>query len=145
MNGATVKVYSKAKNGSTKLSTNFSVKEFACHDGTDTVFISPELVTVLQKIRDHFGKAVTINSGYRTDAYNAACKDTATYSQHKYGLAADIAITGVTPLQVAQYAQTLLPSNGGIGLYKSFTHVDVRKTKSRWDSTSGTQKAVSGF
>jgi uncharacterized protein YcbK (DUF882 family) len=69
----------------------------------------------------------------------------ATYSQHKYGLAADITISGVTPLQVAKYAQTLMPSSGGIGLYKSFTHIDCRKTKSRWDCTSGTQKAVTGF
>jgi uncharacterized protein YcbK (DUF882 family) len=144
MNGASVKVYSKTKDGSTKLSTNFSVKEFACSDGTDTIFISPDLVTVLQKIRDHFGKPVTINSAYRTETKNKAVGG-ATYSQHKYGLAADITISGVTPLQVAKYAQTLMPSSGGIGLYKSFTHIDCRKTKSRWDCTSGTQKAVTGF
>lgn len=144
MNGASVKVYSKAKDGSTKLSTNFSVKEFACSDGTDTIFIAPELVTMLQKIRDHFGKPVTINSAYRTETKNKAVGG-ATYSQHKYGLAADITISGVTPLQIAKYAQTLMPSSGGIGLYKSFVHVDCRKTKSRWDCTSGTQKAVTGF
>jgi uncharacterized protein YcbK (DUF882 family) len=144
MNGATVKVYSKAKNGSTKLSTNFKVSEFACSDSTDTIFVSPELVTLLQKIRDHFGKAVTINSAYRTEAKNKAVGGS-TYSQHKYGLAADIVISGVTPLQVAQYVQTLQPNSGGIGLYKSFTHVDVRATKSRWDCTSGTQKSVTKF
>lgn len=144
MNGASVKVYSRAKDGLTKLSTNFKVNEFACTDGTDTIFISPELVTLLQKIRDHFGKAVTINSAYRTEAKNKAVGG-ATYSQHKYGLAADIVVSGVTPLAVAQYVQTLQPSSGGIGLYKSFTHVDVRAAKSRWDCTSGTQKAVSKF
>lgn len=144
MNGATIKVYSKAKNGTTKLSANFKVSEFACKDGSDTVFISPELVTVLQKIRDHFGKAITINSGYRTEAYNKSVGGAA-YSQHKYGIATDIVVSGVTPLAVAQYAQTLLPSSGGIGLYKTFTHVDVRATKSRWNSTSGKEVAVSGF
>jgi uncharacterized protein YcbK (DUF882 family) len=144
MNGATVKVYSRAKDGLTKLSNNFKVNEFACSDSTDTIFISPELVTLLQKIRDHFGKPVTINSAYRTETKNKAVGG-ATYSQHKYGMAADITISGVTPLQVAQYAQTLLPSSGGIGLYKSFTHCDVRKTKSRWDCTSGTQKSVTSF
>jgi uncharacterized protein YcbK (DUF882 family) len=146
MNGATVKVYSKAKNGSTKLSANFKVSEFACKDGTDTVFVSPELVTLLQKIRDHYGASVTINSGYRTEEYNAKpTVNGGTYSQHKYGMAADIVVKGQTPLAVAQYAQTLLPSSGGIGLYKSFTHVDVRAGKSRWDSRSGTQKTVTKF
>ena len=66
MNGASVKVYSKSKDGNNKVSANFKVKEFACKDGSDPVFISPELVTILQKIRTHFGKVVTINSAYRT-------------------------------------------------------------------------------
>lgn len=144
MNGTSVKVYSKAKNGTTKLSANFKVSEFACKDGSDTVFVAPELVTVLQKIREHFGKAVTINSAYRTDAYNKKVGGAA-YSQHKYGIAADIAVSGVTPLAVAQYAQTLLPNKGGIGVYQTFTHVDVRAGKARWDQRSGTAKSVSGF
>lgn len=144
MNGASVKVYSKAKNGAVKLSANFKVSEFACKDGTDTVFVAPELVTLLQKIREHFGKAVSINSGYRTEAHNQKVGG-APYSQHKYGIAADITVSGVAPLAVAQYAQTLLPSSGGIGLYKTFTHVDVRAAKSRWDQRSGTARAVSGF
>jgi uncharacterized protein YcbK (DUF882 family) len=144
MNGATVKAYSRTYDGLKKLSANFKVNEFCCSDGSDTVFISDELVAVLQKIRNHFGKPVTINSAYRTEAKNKAVGG-ATYSRHKYGLAADIVVKGVTPLAVAQYAQTLLPSSGGIGLYKSFTHVDVRASKTRWDCTSGTQKSVSGF
>ena len=133
MNGATVKVYSLAKDGSKQLSAHFKVREFACHDGSDTVFVSDKLVEVLEKIRGHFGKPVVINSAYRTDAYNSRTKDAAKFSQHKYGLAADITIQGVTPSQIASYAETLLPGTGGIGIYKSFTHIDVRKTKSRWN------------
>lgn len=132
MAGQVVKVYSKAKEGNVKLSKNFTVKEFACSDGTDTVFISLALVNLLQKIRDHFGKAVIINSAYRTEAHNKAIGG-ATYSQHKYGLAADIHINGVTPKEIATYVETLMPSSGGIGIYKSFTHVDVRRAKSRWN------------
>ena len=132
MNGASVKVYSKAKDGTKKLSENFKVNEFACSDGSDPIFISPELVTVLQKIRNHFGKPITINSGYRTVTKNKAV-DGATYSQHLYGMAADITVKGVTPKMVAVYAETLLPNTGGIGIYNNFTHIDVRKTKSRWN------------
>ena len=132
MAGQVVKVNSKAKEGNVKLSKNFTVKEFACSDGTDTVFISLALVNLLQKIRDHFGKAVIINSAYRTEAHNKSIGG-ATYSQHKYGLAADIHINGVTPKEIAAYVETLMPSSGGIGIYKSFVHVDVRQVKSRWN------------
>ena len=132
MNGATVKVYSLAKDGSKQLSAHFKVREFACHDGSDTVFVSDKLVEALEKIRGHFGKPVSINSGYRTEFHNKTCGG-APYSQHKYGLAADITIQGVTPAQIAAYAETLLPGTGGIGIYKSFTHIDVRKVKSRWN------------
>ena len=132
MAGQVVKVYSKAKEGNVKLSKNFTVKEFDCSDGTDTVFISLALVNLLQKIRNHFGKAVIINSAYRTEAHNKSIGG-ATYSQHKYGLAADIHINGVTPKEIAAYVETLMPSSGGIGIYKSFVHVDVRRVKSRWN------------
>ena len=128
----TIKVYSKAKDGNKKLSANFRVKEFACKDGTDPVFIDTELVSVLQKIRTHFGKPVTITSAYRTPSRNKDVGGT-TYSQHLYGKAADIKISGVTPKKVADYAETLLKNYGGIGIYGTFTHIDVRDTCSRWN------------
>lgn len=113
------------------LSDHFKVNEFACKDGTDTVFISPALVTTLEQIRKHFDVPVIINSGYRTEAYNKKVGGAA-YSQHKYGTAADIVVKGVTPAEVAKYAETILVGMGGIGIYNSFTHIDVRKIKSRW-------------
>lgn len=128
----TVKAYSKAKDGGVKLSANFKVREFACTDGSDPVFIAPELVTVLQKIRTHFGKAVTINSAYRTPSKNKAVGGAA-YSQHLYGTAADIVVKGVKPRTVAAYAEKLMPDKGGIGIYNTFTHIDVREKRSRWN------------
>ena len=126
-----VRVYSKKQDGNTKLSANFKVREFACTDGSDPIFIAPELVTVLQKIRTHFGRAVTITSAYRTPTKNKACGGT-TYSQHLYGKAADIKVSGISPKKVAEYAETLLQGRGGIGIYDTFTHIDVREQKSRW-------------
>jgi uncharacterized protein YcbK (DUF882 family) len=126
-----IKAYSKAKDGNKKLSQNFRVREFACTDGSDPIFIDTELVAVLQKIREHFGKAVTITSAYRTPTKNKACGGS-TYSQHLYGRAADVKISGVAPKKVAAYAETLLKNKGGIGIYSTFTHIDVRSTKSRW-------------
>lgn len=127
----TIKAYSKAKDGNKQLSANFKVKEFACTDGSDPIFIDSELVNVLQKIRAHFGKSVTITSAYRTPSKNKAVGGE-TYSQHLYGKAADIKVKGVTPQKVAAYAETLLKNKGGIGTYNTFTHVDVRSTKARW-------------
>ena len=126
-----IKAYSKAKDGNKKLSANFRVKEFACTDGSDPIFIDSELVEVLQKIRNHFGKSVKITSAYRTPGKNKAVGGT-TYSQHLYGRAADIKISGVTPKKVAAYAEKLMPNEGGIGIYATFTHIDVRGTKARW-------------
>ena len=128
----TINAYSKAKNGNEKLTANFKVKEFACKDGSDPIFIAPELVEILQKIRTHFGKSVTINSGFRTATYNKKIGG-ATYSQHLYGMASDIVVKGVKPKVVAEYVETLMPNKGGIGIYSTFVHVDVRETKSRWN------------
>lgn len=131
MNGTEVRAYSKAKDGGKQLAKNFRVREFACSDGSDVIFVSMGLVDILQKIRDHFGKPVNINSAYRTPGKNKSVGGAA-YSQHLYGTAADISIKGVSPKTVADYAETLLPQSGGIGIYGTFTHVDVRAVRSRW-------------
>lgn len=127
----TIKAYSKAKDGNKLLSTNFKVKEFACTDGTDPIFIDTDLVAILQKIRNHFGKPVTITSAYRTPPRNKAVGGT-NYSQHLYGRAADISVKATAPKSVAAYVEKLLPGKGGIGIYSTFVHVDVRSTKARW-------------
>lgn len=129
---ATIKAYSKAKDGNKKLSTNFKVKEFACADGSDPIFIDSELVAILQKIRNNFGRAVTITSAYRTPSHNKSVGGTA-YSQHLYGKAADIKVSGISPKNVATYAEKILAGKGGVGQYGTFTHIDVRESCVRWD------------
>lgn len=133
-----LEVFSLAKDGGRRLSANFTVREFACRDGSDPVFIDTRLVQVLQSIRDYFGKPVVITSAYRTAAHNKAVGG-AKYSQHCYGRAADIRVAGVTVEQLAAYAEKLLPDTGGIGRYPvrsgrptGWVHVDVRPNKSRW-------------
>lgn len=138
-----IKTYSASKDGNTNLSKNFKVKEFACNDGSDKVIIDEKLVDILQKIRDHFGAPVTINSAYRTAEYNAKIGGVSN-SQHTKGTAADIDVKGISPKQVAQYAEYLMPNMGGIGEYGTFTHVDVRSNRSRWQNF-GSEVAVSGF
>ena len=124
--------FSYATDGSVRLREHFKVYEFRCKDNTDPIFVSLTLVNVLECIREHFKKPVYINSAYRNPAYNAMIGG-AKRSMHMYGMAADIHINGVTPKQIAEYANTLMPDRGGIGIYDSFCHIDVRATKARWN------------
>ena len=97
------------------------------------------LVEILEKIRTHFEKPVTITSGFRTASGNAKQKNAARYSQHLYGKAADIQVQGISVEDVAAYAESLMPDWGGVGKYpvkagraKGWVHVDTRQNKSRW-------------
>lgn len=141
-----VKVYSLAESGEKKISPNFRAREFRCRDGSDPIFVDEALLALLEAIRSHFNEPVNINSAFRTVAYNARGDvGGSPRSQHLYARAADIWLPGVPPLAVAQYAEFLQPTKGGIGVYKTFTHVDVRENRSRWDSRSGKQVVVSGW
>lgn len=134
-----IEAYSILKNGNRQLSEHFKVREFRCRDGSDPVFIDTELVELLEKIRVHFGKPVTITSAFRTAAHNATVAKAAKYSQHLYGKAADIQVQGISVENVYTYADKLLGNAGGCGIYppglgraNGWVHVDVRKEKSRW-------------
>ena len=133
-----IKQYSLAKDGSRRLAPSFAVREFRCRDGSDTVMVDEALTVLLQAIREHFGKPVTITSGYRTARHNAAVGGAA-FSQHCYGRAADIRVKEVAVDTLADYAETLLPGTGGIGRYPEkkgracgWVHLDVRAAKARW-------------
>lgn len=95
--------------------------------------VEPSLETakILEQIRIHFGRPVTITSGIRCEKRNAEVGG-ASGSYHCRGLASDIQVSGVPADKVADYAETLLPNSGGIGRYARFTHIDTRSTKSRW-------------
>lgn len=121
--------YTKGK--STKLSINFESIEFDCHGKgcCAETEIDPMLIEYLQKIRDHFGKPVTINSAYRCAKHNKKIGG-ASKSKHLYGQAADIKVVGVKPLKIAQYAESI--GIKGIGQYSTFVHIDTRSNKYFW-------------
>lgn len=125
-----IQAYSLAKNGNEKVSANFTVREFRCKDGTDPIFISDGLVWIVQSIRDNFKRPVYINSAYRTPPHNQK-EGGAKYSQHLYGKAADIRVEGVSPKEVYEYADSLMPNRGGVIRYSNFVHVDDRDSKWR--------------
>ena len=129
-----VKVYDCVTEGNKHITPHFQVKEFACSDGSRVVFISDDLVNLLENIRVHYGKPLHITSGYRTVAYNAKQKGSSPKSQHCNGLAADIWVEGVSIKALYDYVCEALGNHGGVGIYNTFVHVDMRSLKSRWDN-----------
>ena len=136
-------ILSYRKDYKSALSKNFKVYEFSCKGKgcCGTVLIDEKLVSFLQKIRNHFGKAVTINSGYRCAKHNKAVGGSAN-SYHTKGQAADIVVKGVKPAEVAKYAESI--GVLGIGLYDNFVHIDTRKSKFFWYSDKQEQRSTFG-
>lgn len=136
------------KGQKTKLSENFNSSEFDCHGSgccSETI-VNPKLVEYVQKIRDHFGKSITVTSGYRCPVHNKRIGG-ATGSRHSKGDAADIVVSGVAPREVAKYAESI--GIKGIGLYETnadghFTHVDTRDVKSFWYGQNEAKRTTFG-
>jgi len=99
----------------TQLTANFSLHELtksetALRMGLDntpgpveTEYLKILAERVLQPIRDHYGKGVKVNSGYRSPESNAAVGGSRT-SDHCKGQAADIEIPGVPNAEFAQWS-----------------------------------------
>ena len=122
-----------------KLTENFSLWEFRCRDGTDVPEDLMENVKLLcenlQVLRDHIGKPIRVISGYRSPKYNRRIGG-AKRSQHMLAKAADIKVTGMAPAEVKAEIVKLIKEgkmkSGGVGLYTTFTHYDVRGRNARW-------------
>jgi uncharacterized protein YcbK (DUF882 family) len=126
-----------------KLTHNFSKSEFECKSGEDMpldVLENVKLLAIqLQKIREYVGKPIRINSAYRSEAHNKAIGGVKT-SQHILGKAADITIDTFTPDEVVSIIENMLTNEmlggfyiGGLGSYNTFTHIDIRDKKARWN------------
>ena len=120
-----IKCYIMNTDANEKVGKHFKVREFACKDGSQVVFIDDYLVSILDILRNQVEKPVYINSGYRTPEWNKKCNG-AKYSYHMRGMAADIRVEGMTAKQVANKLNEIIPDECGIIVYKSWVHFDVR-------------------
>ena len=121
-----------------KLWPNFTLKEFECpcgnsgcpKDGMEYWFIS-----ALQDLRLQFGSPLRINSGFRCYDYNQYILG-AEKSKHCTGIAADIAITSLTADRKHRLLRKVFYRFTGIGIYRTFVHVDLRPLceKAFWTS-----------
>ena len=125
-----------------RMTKNFKQSEFDCKCGCempeDVLANVTKLANQLQYVRDNVAMPITINSGYRCQAHNKSVGGSEN-SQHLLGKAADIVINGLDPvLDTYDYLDDLILTGeilqGGLGMYKSFTHYDIRKIKARWNN-----------
>ena len=123
------------KKGETnKLSDEYNSTHFDCHcvypQCTETL-IDDDLVSGLDKLALIF-PIIKINSGFRCAPHNAKVGGKPG-SQHLYGKAADVETPFASTLELKNAAEAIAVfSNGGIGLYPTWVHVDVRGVKARW-------------
>ena len=98
------------------LSANFTLKELTKSDTATRLGIdnTPDEAVienlkllcenVLQPVRDHFGKSVTVNSGYRSPELNSSpAVGGSKTSDHCKGMAADIEIEGISNPDLAHW------------------------------------------
>ena len=138
-----VKTYQE--NDKVQLSEHFNSYEFRCGLGRPCA-CTTILVEFLEQIRQHFGQPITITSAYRCENYNRSIGGAAG-SRHSKGQAADIVVKGVSPREVAKYAESI--GVLGIGLYETasdgyFTHIDTRDYKSFWYGQSQAKRTTFG-
>ena len=111
-----------------RLSTNFHRREFACRGKNccgDSFPVMPELVIILQAIRDEFGLTMHVSSGFRCNTHNAQVGGS-DWSWHTIGGAADcLILKSVTYHTMYQFCKTI-PELGGLGIYDDHYHFDVR-------------------
>lgn len=106
------------------MSTYFKLSEFACKE-TGENRISPEFVAGLDELRERCGFPFVITSGYRSPIHSKEAKKDKP-GMHTKGIAADIYVeSGVQRRAVVAHALDL--GYGGIGVAKTFVHVDKRE------------------
>lgn len=127
------------------ITKNFGMGEMSCNCGCDA-HLAPSIkdniikwTPWLQRIRDHFGVPISINSAVRCPRHNGRVGGSPR-SQHLRGLAFDLHVHGIDPGEVASYIEGKMDSGdfppGGVGRYDTFTHVDFRGRPARWDYRS---------
>lgn len=108
--------------GLARLAPNGLLKQ---NESVDVACLKPSLVRVLKTIEGHYGRKMTVTSGYRDPARNRRANG-AKNSLHMYCAAADIQVPGVSKWELASYIRTM-PGRGGVGTYchTESVHVDV--------------------
>jgi uncharacterized protein YcbK (DUF882 family) len=101
----------------------FDRAEFACKCGCGFDTVDAELLGILGKVREYFGRKMKITSGCRCPTHNQSIEG-APKSFHMAARAADVQVDSVSPQLVAEAAAQF--GARGIKAYDTFTHIDTR-------------------
>jgi len=105
------------------LSRNFSRAEFACRCGCGATEPAPELVALLETLREAYGKPLVITSGLRCLPHNLAVGGVP-HSAHVTGEAADVAVgNGYDRWRLVELA--LAAGVRRLGIARTFVHLEV--------------------
>ena len=111
---------------------NFSIPELACRCGgrfcDGEYYHDTEFLSALEALRKSAGRALIINSGHRCAQWNAAVGG-APRSMHK-SIAVDISL--IAQDRHALLAQARGLGFNGIGMARSFLHLDRRAVPAHW-------------
>lgn len=153
-----VKEYSYKNDKDKVLSKHFKVGEFASIDNrgnkltTDKILIDDNLVIMLEKLYDYLDnlygiKSILITSGYRSVDFEMSLAGGVANGQHPKGTAVDIIVNkksgGSVDSKLVCCASETVGFNG-IGYGGTYTHIDVRSSKSYFDETNG-KTGISSF
>jgi len=103
----------------------FELSEFDCQE-TGCNRMENEFIDALDELREACGFSFTITSGYRDPSHSIEAKKS-TPGAHAQGIAADIKVTGGAQ-RMAIVEQAVKLGFTGIGVAKTFVHVDKRTT-----------------
>lgn len=93
--------------------------------------MTPQLLDKLDFVRAYMRIPLTINSGFRCAKHNAEIGG-APHSKHLVGQAADISTVNMTAEQKKTFMHVVSSEFYGIGVGKTFVHVDTRSAPAFW-------------
>lgn len=131
-----------------KISQHFNLEEFVPQNvfqqwGTNSIwFIDPKIIVLAEFIRTFFNKPITINNWTSGGQYNYSgfrdpdCPVGAKMSQHRFGRAIDVKVTGMTPQAVygailankQVFMKAGLTTMEAIADTPTWVHCDIRQT-----------------
>lgn len=128
-----------------RLSKHFVIEEFDCKDGTKVKSREYDGLRYLcrqylEPMRRQFGPC-TVHSGYRTKSWNAQVGgEPNSYHLYPYhdgnDQAGDVSFAQGTSEQWAAFANSIRQrkrgGRGGIGIYRTFVHLDIRDYAANW-------------
>ena len=105
---------------------HFHISEFRCRETGENDML-PEFIYMLDELRERCGFPFKITSGYRSVKHSAERNKSNGGGTHTKGIACDIAVANsVQRMKLVKEALDM--GFAGIGVARTFVHVDMRAT-----------------